>query len=163
MLRAATLAWVAVILWITLNPEQPTDGGWVRETLAWWIERGLPAWVTYDVVEVAANVALFLPLGLLLALLRGPSTTRGSSTPRGSSATRGSSSAEGAYRDLPPLPLLAPTVLALALSLTIEFTQEAFLPARFATVSDLVANTVGAFLGALLGRSPQRLSTMSRG
>ena len=145
-----------MILWITLSPEQPTDGGFVRDALAWWSERGLPAWVTYDVVEVAANVALFLPLGLLLAVLRrssttrGSSNTRGSSTTRGSSATRGSSSAEGAYRDLPPLPLLAPTVLALALSLTIEFTQAAFLPARFATISDLIANTAGALLGASL-------------
>ncbi|HWK21384.1 MAG TPA: VanZ family protein [Microbacteriaceae bacterium] len=146
MLRAATLAWVAVILWVTLNPEQPTDGRWVRDALSWWTERGLPAWVTYDVVEFTANVALFLPFGLLLSLvLRGPLSERSESK-----GARGSSSREAAYRDLPALPLLTPTVLSLALSLSIEFTQSAFLPARFATGSDLLANTVGGFLGAAL-------------
>lgn len=127
------LAWTAVILWITLSPEQPTDGGWVRDALAWLGERGLPAWVNYDFIEVAANVALFVPFGLLLAL------------------------------SFPRALILWPTVLGLALSLSIEFTQAAFLPARFATVSDLVANTAGAFLGTGLvafirnrGRGPKR-------
>lgn len=127
----STLAWTAIILAITLSPEQPTDGGWVRDSLAWLAERGLPAWVTYDVIEVAANVVLFIPFGLFLAL-----------------CLRGSSSAVGAYRD--PTLFIWPTVLALSLSLTIEFTQATFLPARFATVSDLAANTAGALLGASL-------------
>ncbi|HWL01466.1 MAG TPA: VanZ family protein [Microbacteriaceae bacterium] len=132
----SALAWTAVILAITLSPEQPTDGGFVRDALAWWSERGLPAWVTYDLVEIAANVVLFIPFGLFLALAL-------------SSRPRGSSSAEGAYRDL-TLRVLWPTVLGLALTLTIEFIQHAFLPARFATVSDLIANTAGALLGASL-------------
>lgn len=117
----STLVWLAIILWITLNPSQPTDGGWVRDALVFLGERGLPAWVTYDVIEVAANVVLFVPFGLLLGL---------------------------AYRGAPRL--LWPTVLGLALSLAIEFSQAAFLPARFPTVSDVAANAVGALIGAAL-------------
>jgi len=116
------IVWTAFILSITLSPAQPTDGGWVRDSLAWLTERGLPAWVTYDVVEFAANVVLFVPFGAFLALAL-------------------------------PMRILWPTILGLALSLAIEFSQAVFLPARFATVSDIVANAAGAFLGAFLGAS----------
>ncbi|MBO9579083.1 MAG: VanZ family protein [Microbacteriaceae bacterium] len=111
-------AWTALILWITLSPSQPTDGGWVRDALAWLHARGLPGWVGYDAVETAANALLFVPFGALLG-------------------ARSRS-------------VLWPAVVGLALSLAIEFTQAVLLPARFATVSDLAMNALGAFLGALL-------------
>ena len=117
----------------------------MRDALAWWSERGLPAWVTYDTVEVAANVILFVPFGFLLSRSLSKRSPRGSSSER---PPRGSLSERSESKGL--LPLLWPTILGLALSLTIEFTQSAFLPARFATVSDLIANTAGAFLGASL-------------
>jgi len=126
------LAWTAVILAITLSPQQPTDGGFVHDWLAWWTARGLPAWVTYDTVEIAANVVLFIPFGFLLSRsLSERSETKGPT-------------------------ILWPTVLGLALSLAIEFSQAAFLPARFPTVSDLAANTGGALLGAVIAVSAHR-------
>ena len=154
MLRAAALAWTALILWITLSPEQPTDGGFVRDALVWWSERGLPAWVTYDVVEIAANVVLFIPFGLFLALAlsrrRPPHRPPSERTHDRSLSERPRRRPLSERSESKGLPLLWPTVLGLALTLTIEFIQHAFLPARFATVSDLVANTAGALLGASL-------------
>jgi VanZ family protein len=116
---ATLLAWTAFILAITLSPGQPTGGGWVSGSLSWLHERGLPAWVDYSVVEVTANVVLFVPFGIMLALTLGRR-------------------------------ILWPTVIALAMSLSIEFTQAAFLPERFATASDIAANTAGGFFGASL-------------
>jgi len=142
----STLAWTAIILAITLSPQQPTDGGWVRDSLAWLAERGLPAWVTYDVIEVAANVVLFIPFGLFLALALRHRSDRAHRSLSERSPSRSLSERSESKGFL----LLYPTVLALSLSLTIEFTQATFLPARFATVSDLIANTAGALLGASL-------------
>ena len=155
-----------MILWVTLSPQQPTDGGFVRDALAWWAERGLPAWVTYDTVEVAANVILFVPFGFLLSRSLSKRPPRGSLSehpPRGSLSERpprGSLSERSESKGL--LPLLCPTILGLALSLTIEFTQSAFLPARFATVSDLIANTAGALLGASLAVTTVRRRAVRR-
>ena len=164
-----------MILWVTLSPQQPTDGGFVRDALAWWAERGLPAWVTYDTVEVAANVILFVPFGFLLSRSLSKRPPRGSLSehpPRGSLSER---PPRGSLSERPPrgslserseskglLPLLCPTILGLALSLTIEFTQSAFLPARFATVSDLIANTAGALLGASLAVTTVRRRAVRR-
>jgi len=89
-----------------------------------------------DVVrlEALANVALFVPLGLLLPL-----------------ATRA--------RPWSAVPTGA------ALSTLIELTQLAFLPHRFATVQDVVLNTLGAALGAgvvLVARARRRRRDRSR-
>lgn len=140
--RIGASAWTIVILAITLWPRQPAGGGWLEEALAWLHARGLPAWVTYDVIEIAANVVLFVPFGAFVAFaLLGSQSRR---------ATTGSLSERSESKGSNALPLLIPTTLGLALSLAIEFVQAEFLPARFATVSDLVANTSGAFLGAVL-------------
>ncbi|OJX65174.1 MAG: hypothetical protein BGO95_06930 [Micrococcales bacterium 73-13] len=84
---------------------------------------------------------LFVPFGLLLSVLFRHSS-------------RGT-----AYRD-PVAGIVFPTVCSLALSLTVEFAQAVFLPARFATVSDLVANTLGGLLGAIVA-APIRPGTRS--
>lgn len=80
---------------------------------------GLPRPTGYDVVQTAANVALFVPLGWLAVALAG---TRWWQV----------------------------TVAAFVLSAGIELGQAWLRPERFATVSDVVANTVGAAVGALL-------------
>jgi VanZ family protein len=71
-------------------------------------------------LEVASNVVLFVPFSLL-GLLIWPSRR-----------------------------VLGWTAAGALLSATIELVQLVFLPHRFATVSDVVANTTGALLGALL-------------
>jgi len=80
------------------------------------------------VLEFLANIALFIPFGLLLAL---------------------------GWSRLKTWHL---AVLGLVTSGAIEFVQ-LFLPTRFSTVSDLVANTAGAVVGCLLVRVIGRLAT----
>lgn len=75
---------------------------------------------SYKAVEVAANVALFIPLGALVLLW----------WPRWS--------------------WVHAAVIAFASSLAIETLQAIVRPERFATLSDLVANTAGGAIGGLL-------------
>lgn len=67
--RALLAAYLVVLAGVTLGPQPFDDGtaGTVRRAVAWLAARGWP--VTYDGVEAAANVALFVPYGLLGALL----------------------------------------------------------------------------------------------
>lgn len=83
---------------------------------------------TYTALEFLANIALFIPFGLLLAL---------------------------AWSRLKTWHL---TLLGLLTSGLIEFVQ-LFLPTRFSTVSDLVANTAGAVVGCLFVRIISRLAS----
>ena len=78
---------------------------------------GVPNFVGYDLVEFGANIALFIPLGLLMGF--------------------------GLRRFW-----LAVGLGVLATSL-IEASQWLFLPQRFASGFDILANSLGALLGAL--------------
>lgn len=78
-------------------------------------------WNIYNVVEVTANVLLFVPIGLLATrLLRG----------------RGAG--------------LKIALLGLAASTAIEVGQGLFLGGRTSSITDIVANGLGAALGALV-------------
>ena len=95
---------------------------WLLALIDWVQVHGAPGWVRYDLVEFVANIALFVPVGLFVMVVTGG----------------------GRYW----LVVLA----GFAASCTIELGQLIFLPNRFATVSDVIANTVGAAVGAALGR-----------
>ncbi|MFF2371018.1 VanZ family protein [Agromyces sp. NPDC058110] len=82
---------------------------------------GIPAWASYPFVEFAFNMALFAPLGLLVAV--------GSRHP-------------GARR------IATATAAGLVLSGLAELVQHLFLPDRTTDVRDVVANALGAGLGA---------------
>ena len=77
-------------------------------------------WVTYRRLEFAANIALFVPLGFLLTL---------------------------ASRRLKWWHVIGGAALA---SMVAEITQALARPERFATASDVVANTLGAALGLVV-------------
>jgi glycopeptide antibiotics resistance protein len=79
-------------------------------------------WITYDLVESAANVLLFVPLGLLLGLLVGRGVGR----------------------------RLAVFLACLGASLAIELGQALLLPARYASAADVLANGTGAVIGILI-------------
>ena len=81
---------------------------------------GIPEWFNYGLVEFTANIALFVPLGLLSVIL------------------------VGANR------VWYPILAGFASSCLIELGQLIFLPSRFATPADVLANTLGTVLGALL-------------
>ncbi|MEO5921150.1 MAG: VanZ family protein [Pseudolysinimonas sp.] len=126
--RNALLALVSVVclagvLIIGYLPS-PVDGGVepaVRRVLAWLQGIGAPEWVNYDFADFVANIGFFVPIGLVAALL------------------------------LPWRAWWAAIPLAAALSGLLELGQFLFLPERYASWTDVAANTAGAVVGALVG------------
>lgn len=88
--------------------------------LGWLHHRGAPGWLNYNFVEFSANIALFVPVGLLGVILLG--------------ARRWWLAAMAGF----------------VASVCIELGQLFFLPSRFATVNDVIANTLGATIGTVL-------------
>jgi len=90
-------------------------------SLLGWLQRhGAPGWLSYNFVEFSANIALFVPVGLLGVILLGARHWW--------------------------LAILA----GFTASFCIELGQLLFLPARFATVNDVIANTLGTVIGTVL-------------
>ncbi|MDR7233177.1 VanZ family protein [Agrococcus sp. BE272] len=87
--------------------------------IGWLQARDLADWLSWTRLEVLANVAMFVPLALLLVFVL------------------------GARR------WWIAVALCVALSLGVEVVQH-FMPGRVASVRDIVANGIGALLGALL-------------
>ncbi|WP_382307688.1 VanZ family protein [Herbiconiux sp. UC225_62] len=85
---------------------------------------GVPEFVNYNVIEFTANFAMFVPLGFLIALLFGPRWW------------------------------WAALIICAGLSVAIELYQYLLLPDRYATVRDVVANSTGGTLGAVLALAP---------
>jgi glycopeptide antibiotics resistance protein len=104
---------------MTLWPDfaSPDQLDALRSLVAWLTGHGLP--VTYDGVEAAANVVMFVPFGALGGLLV-------------SRRHRGAVLAVGCTT-----------------SAAIETSQLLFLPTRVATVQDVVLNTAGTAVGLL--------------
>jgi hypothetical protein len=113
---AAALALIA--FWPT-PVDKPIEGP-IRHAIAWFQAHGA-GFVTYPLVESMANVALFVPVGLLLVFILG--------------ARRW---------------WLAVGIGA-ALSIAIELGQHFFLSARFSTINDVFANTAGTITGTAIG------------
>ena len=107
------------IAWLVLNPSPATPTGAVYKVSAFVIELGGPSWMASTTGwEYLFNVALFVPLGLLAALV------------------------------WEQVLLEEWVVLGFAVSAALELGQLTVLGERSATVSDLSANTIGTFLGA---------------
>ncbi|TFC56975.1 MULTISPECIES: VanZ family protein [unclassified Cryobacterium] len=115
-------SYVLVILLATLWPT-PLDQGYsaaIQKVLDVVHRNGVPEWFGYNKLEFSANVAMFVPLGFLAALL------------------------------LPARVWWLALVLCPALSIAIEVSQATFLAARFATATDVVSNSIGAVIGILV-------------
>lgn len=70
---AALAAYTAFVLVVTLSPRMPGTGfvgRLVNGVLDWFHERGLLLPVDYSVVEFTANIGMFVPLGVLVLLIR---------------------------------------------------------------------------------------------
>jgi hypothetical protein len=102
---------------MTLWPDfaRPDQLDALRVAVAWLAARGVP--LTYDGVEAAANVVMFVPFGVLGGLLV--------ARPR----------------------RWAVVVAGCATSAAIETSQLLFLPTRVATLQDVALNTLGAAIG----------------
>lgn len=110
---------MAVVLVATLSPT-PIDQGYesaIERVLSVLHRNGMPGWFGYRWFEFSANVAMFVPVGFFLALVF-PTRLL--------------------WLSLPLIP---------ALSGTLELVQYFVLPARFATVNDVIANSLGGWVG----------------
>ena len=119
IIRLLLCAYLAVLGWIVFAPaSDATQVTGIVATLARLVADGgiLTFSQAYTVLEFVANVALFVPFGVLWSL----------AAPR-----------------LRPMAVVA---LGLAISCGIELVQ-LLLPSRVPSVSDIVANTLGAALG----------------
>ncbi|WP_427133174.1 VanZ family protein [Pseudarthrobacter sp. S9] len=143
--RAATWGLTAygLILGVVALWPSPVDrpvAGLLRKALRKLHLWGIPDWVDYGRVEVASNVLLFVPLGALVAWILGMRYW------------------------------WVGTAAGIVLSGLIELAQLLFLPARFPSLADVAANSLGAMLGGLLalllmarrkaGRRRQRARTL---
>lgn len=113
---------------VTLWPRLGDDDGFdlVRTVLGWINAAGIA--LTYSATEFLANIALFVPFGILVSLLR----------PRWKAWTV--------------------VALGLGTSCAIELAQLLFLPHRVSDVRDLVANTLGTAVGVAVLLAVRRSS-----
>ena len=125
MLVGYLVALAAVLGWPT--PVDAGIDGTLLRVLGWLHGVGLPGWIAYDQVELAANIALFVPVGLLTAL------------------------------ELRRRPWWVAGLAGFGLSVLAERAQALLRPDRFATVQDVVANTTGALIGAAISVALRRL------
>ncbi|WP_104193265.1 VanZ family protein [Cryobacterium sp. Y82] len=134
LLRGGAL-WIVLAYFVALaliafwpTPVDRNVHGAIGAFVTWLHAHGMPNRVDYGTIEFTANIALFIPVGLLLVVLAG--------------ARRW---------------WLGPVIGAL-ISAMIELGQLVFLPERFATVNDVVANSLGAVIGTVLALIVLRLT-----
>lgn len=114
------IAYTVVVLMATMSPF-PVDQGYqgaIARLLAAAHQHGLPGWFGYSALQFTANIAMFVPLGFLVALA------------------------------LPRRIWWLALLIVPAFSIAIELTQGRFLPHRFEDAGDVLSNTIGGYLGA---------------
>lgn len=118
LLAVVAVVVVAILLW----PTRPAAGA--QNWMAAWFERlhreGLPRWLGFNTIESAANVIMFLPLGLLTVLA------------------------------WPRVPWWVPAIGWLLFSAAAEITQASLEPDRVGDWRDVAANSSGALIGTVL-------------
>ncbi|MCC3277248.1 VanZ family protein [Arthrobacter sp. zg-Y40] len=125
-IRARGAAAVVLVVYLVLlgaavfwpSPIDRPAAAFLQDTALRLYELGLPPWFDYARLEWSANVALFIPFGLLAGLI------------------------------LPRRYVWLAGVCGIAASIGIETAQSVFLPLRYATVNDVAANSIGAVFGA---------------
>lgn len=118
VLATISVPLAAIAFW-PIPVDQPIQGQLVG-VLNFLHRRGIPGWFNYKFVEASANVALFIPYGIVSAL------------------------------SFPKKRWWQIGLLGLLVSGCIELGQLLFLHNRFSSPLDLVTNTSGAVIGALL-------------
>ncbi len=122
---ALSTLYVVFIGAVTLTPDPFSDGvdGTIDQLIEALSQHPLTAWLTYEVVEFTANIGMFVPLGLFVALWAG--------------------------RRRWWMGIIAGVIY----TVVIESLQGLVLAAtRYATFSDIIANTLGAIVGAIVAR-----------
>lgn len=122
-MAAALLALYGVVVALVVFWPTPVDRDYqdaIIRLLSVLHRHGVPEWFGYRALEFSGNVAIFVPLGFLVFFV------------------------------LPRRRWWLALLIVPALSVTIECTQALLLAQRFATVSDVVSNSLGAVIGVLL-------------
>ena len=119
LVLTAMLVPLAFIAFWPSPVDQPVQGQ-LAAVLNFLHRHGSPAWVNYRFVEASANVALFVPVGLVSSLA------------------------------FPSWPWWKIGAFGFLISCCMELGQLLFLHARYPSLVDLVTNTSGAVIGALL-------------
>jgi glycopeptide antibiotics resistance protein len=121
--RDLLLAYAAFVLVVTWWPSPASSSApqWEQHILGW--VRGVGVPMTMPVLEVVANIGMFVPLGVLLMLAVSP------------------------RRWPAPRMLTVAAAAGAGFSTIIELVQLG-IPGRFSTVQDVVMNTLGAVVGA---------------
>lgn len=118
LLAVYLLILALIVFWPT--PVDEGASGAIHRVLSWLDERGMPLWAGYGLLEISANVVLFVPFGILIA----------------------------AFLPLRRAWLALPA--GIFASIFIEVGQNLFRPERFATVQDVLANSLGAAVGTVI-------------
>ncbi|WP_246527621.1 VanZ family protein [Pseudarthrobacter albicanus] len=126
--RAVLAVMMAALALVGFWPS-PVDApaqGTIASVLAFLHAHGIPGWINYSLVEKAANVALFIPFGIAASL---------------------------AY---PDKRWWQNAALGVAVSGCMELGQLLFLHNRFSSWIDVVTNSGGSVIGALLAMAAVR-------
>ncbi|HEU4808520.1 MAG TPA: VanZ family protein [Homoserinimonas sp.] len=73
LLAVATAGYLALVGWLTLGPQPLDDNGrgLLHRIIRYLSGDNKLDWITYALVEFTANIVLFVPVGILFALLLG--------------------------------------------------------------------------------------------
>ncbi|WP_134195698.1 VanZ family protein [Curtobacterium sp. PhB25] len=121
MWLAAAYGVAVVLVGFWGSPVDAAAGPTLDRVIAIAHRHGAPDWFGYGTIESLSNVVFFVPLGLLVVLLAGARWW------------------------------WAGAAAGLAASACIETAQALFLPARTSSIDDVLANGLGAVLGAAVG------------
>lgn len=133
---SAFAAYGVTLAWTSLNPK-PIDGsGPIREFVAWVLNHTSISktwhWLDYNTLEALANVVLYFPLGVFLAVF------------------------------LRKLPWWADALIGISVTASAELTQRLLLPQRFGTWADVLHNSIGVLIGVISARSIAALRSRKR-
>jgi glycopeptide antibiotics resistance protein len=136
-LALLALACYLIILVATSIWPKPVDGEGIlsiitSELLQFTARTPALDWIQYNELEAIGNVLLYIPLGIFLVVF--------------------------APRTKTILVALVPVLV----SLLAEGVQRLFLPDRYATINDVVYNSLGGLLGILIAKSIARLRKNSK-
>ena len=132
--RVLFVGYTAAILAVTMWPKPVTEGAnkvIIEKVLAVGREAGAPDAFDFHSLQFVANIVMFVPFGLFLAL------------------------------SLAPRLAWIGGVAAFAFTSAIEVMQQLFLPERSGDVWDVVANTAGGIVGVVLVSLKRRFRRVS--
>lgn len=124
----AYLAGLALVAYWPTPVDRPVHGT-INTVLQYLHTHGVPGWFDYHFVEASANVAMFIPLGVVAAMA------------------------------MPTMAGWHLIVIGLLASLCMEIGQLLFISARFSSLIDVVTNVCGAVIGIVAARVLARIGS----